>query len=98
MLDHAGLHGDAAMVSKEPVAAKRDAASPERRVSIPRGPPPAGRIQAAMTGCPGRTQHLVDETLAAPAVADTSRPDLEIFIAAVHRCGPARVFLGSVLE
>ena len=42
MPDDAGLDHDAAMIGKEPVAAKREVASPERRVSTPRGAFPSG--------------------------------------------------------
>ena len=88
---HAGLHDGTAMAGKEPAAAECGAASAERRVAIPRGPPAARRIRAVMTGFPGRTQHLVDEAPAAAMVADASQPNIEFVIAAVHEYGPPGV-------
>jgi hypothetical protein len=98
MADHTGLHHDAAMTRKEPAAAERSAASPKCRVSVPRKPPAAGRIRAAIAGFPGRPQYLVYKTLAAATIADSSQSNIEIFIAAIHRCDPAGSFLGQVPE
>jgi len=46
---------------------------------------------------PSRTRHLVDNLAAAP-IADASQSNIEIVIAAVHRCDPAGSFLGQVPE
>jgi len=51
-----------------------------------------------MTGFPGRAQHLIDEALAAATIADASQSDIEVFIAAIHRCDPGGSFLGQVPE
>jgi hypothetical protein len=98
MADHTGLHDDAAMTRKEPATAERSAASPKCRVPVPRKPPTTGRIRAAIAGFPGRTQYLVDKALAAATIADASQSDIEIFIAAIHRCDHGGSFLGLVPE
>jgi hypothetical protein len=98
MADHTGLHDDAAMTPKVPAAAKRGAASAECRASVPREPPPTGRIRATIAGFPGRTQYLVDKALAAATIADASQSNIEVFIAAIHRSDPGGSFLGQVPE
>jgi hypothetical protein len=98
MADHTGLHDDATVTRKEPAAAERSAASPKRRVSVPREPPATGRIRAAIAGFPGRTQYLVDKALAAATIADASQSNIEIIITAIHRCDPGGSFLGQMPE
>jgi hypothetical protein len=98
MADDTSLHDDAAMSREEPATAECGVSSPKCRVSVSREPPPASRIQTAIAYFPGGTQHLVDKALTATTIADASQPDIEIFIAAIHRCDPGGIFLGPVPE
>jgi hypothetical protein len=50
-------------------------------------------MRTAITCLLRRAQNLIDEALAAAAIADASQSDPKIFIAAVHGCGPKHVFL-----
>jgi hypothetical protein len=69
--DYADLHHDTAVSGKEPAAAERGAAAPERRSAVPPcAPAPGGRT--FLTGFPHGAQHLVDEGPAAASITDAS--------------------------